>query len=156
MWSFHSCPLLILKQTSDAALIINHRAIQRYLQSLGKYSVIYINLWEIALFYFFEWWCILCMSCRSLCIQVVYIAPLKALVRERIEDWKVRIEEKLGKKWVGLYTLHEHSTWWQNSVLERSRHPLAAGAAHKTVACVYSCLLSAWWDSLVTDVPFHI
>ncbi|XP_061631426.1 activating signal cointegrator 1 complex subunit 3 isoform X1 [Phyllopteryx taeniolatus] len=30
--------------------------------------------------------------------KVVYIAPLKALVRERIEDWKVRIEEKLGKK----------------------------------------------------------
>lgn len=32
----------------------------------------------------------------------VYIAPLKALVRERIEDWKVRIEEKLGKKVVEL------------------------------------------------------
>lgn len=37
-----------------------------------------------------------CVS--SLCTQVVYIAPLKALVRERIEDWKIRIEEKLGKK----------------------------------------------------------
>ncbi|KAJ7417966.1 hypothetical protein WISP_61759 [Willisornis vidua] len=34
--------------------------------------------------------------------QAVYIAPLKALVRERIEDWKVRIEEKLGKKVVEL------------------------------------------------------
>lgn len=34
--------------------------------------------------------------------KVVYIAPLKALVRERIEDWKVRIEEKLGKKVVEL------------------------------------------------------
>lgn len=33
------------------------------------------------------------------CVQVVYIAPLKALVRERIEDWKIRIEEKLGKKY---------------------------------------------------------
>uniref|UniRef100_A0A8C2WWR9 Activating signal cointegrator 1 complex subunit 3 n=1 Tax=Cyclopterus lumpus TaxID=8103 RepID=A0A8C2WWR9_CYCLU len=33
---------------------------------------------------------------------VVYIAPLKALVRERIEDWKIRIEEKLGKKVVEL------------------------------------------------------
>lgn len=33
-----------------------------------------------------------------LCVQVVYIAPLKALVRERMEDWKVRMEEKLGKK----------------------------------------------------------
>uniref|UniRef100_A0A9J7XKW9 Activating signal cointegrator 1 complex subunit 3 n=1 Tax=Cyprinus carpio carpio TaxID=630221 RepID=A0A9J7XKW9_CYPCA len=34
--------------------------------------------------------------------QVVYIAPLKALVRERIEDWKIRIEEKLGRKVVEL------------------------------------------------------
>ncbi|NXQ47985.1 ASCC3 protein, partial [Catharus fuscescens] len=34
--------------------------------------------------------------------KAVYIAPLKALVRERIEDWKVRIEEKLGKKVVEL------------------------------------------------------
>uniref|UniRef100_A0A8C3R710 Activating signal cointegrator 1 complex subunit 3 n=1 Tax=Cyanoderma ruficeps TaxID=181631 RepID=A0A8C3R710_9PASS len=34
--------------------------------------------------------------------QAVYIAPLKALVRERIDDWKVRIEEKLGKKVVEL------------------------------------------------------
>uniref|UniRef100_A0A3P9AM31 Activating signal cointegrator 1 complex subunit 3 n=1 Tax=Esox lucius TaxID=8010 RepID=A0A3P9AM31_ESOLU len=34
--------------------------------------------------------------------KVVYIAPLKALVRERIEDWKVRIEDKLGKKVVEL------------------------------------------------------
>jgi len=32
-------------------------------------------------------------------LQAVYIAPLKALVRERIEDWKVRIEQKLGKKY---------------------------------------------------------
>ncbi|XP_075226481.1 activating signal cointegrator 1 complex subunit obelus isoform X2 [Lycorma delicatula] len=28
--------------------------------------------------------------------KVVYIAPLKALVRERIEDWKVRLENKLN------------------------------------------------------------
>ncbi|XP_038129491.1 activating signal cointegrator 1 complex subunit 3 [Cyprinodon tularosa] len=34
--------------------------------------------------------------------KVVYIAPLKALVRERMEDWKVRIEEKLGKRVVEL------------------------------------------------------
>jgi len=33
-------------------------------------------------------------------LQAVYIAPLKALVRERIEDWKVRIEQMLGKKYV--------------------------------------------------------
>jgi replicative superfamily II helicase len=34
--------------------------------------------------------------------KAVYIAPLKALVRERIDDWKVRMEEKLGKKVVEL------------------------------------------------------
>ena len=34
--------------------------------------------------------------------QCVYIAPLKALVRERMEDWKVRIEQKLGKKLVNI------------------------------------------------------
>ncbi|XP_075718320.1 activating signal cointegrator 1 complex subunit 3 [Rhinoderma darwinii] len=34
--------------------------------------------------------------------KAVYIAPLKALVRERMEDWKVKIEEKLGKKVVEL------------------------------------------------------
>ncbi|XP_025099015.1 LOW QUALITY PROTEIN: activating signal cointegrator 1 complex subunit 3-like [Pomacea canaliculata] len=34
--------------------------------------------------------------------KCVYIAPLKALVRERMEDWKVRIEQKLGKKVVEL------------------------------------------------------
>lgn len=40
-------------------------------------------------------------------MQAVYIAPLKALVRERIEDWKVRIEEKLGKKYVSPYLIRE-------------------------------------------------
>lgn len=34
--------------------------------------------------------------------KVVYIAPLKALVRERINDWKIRLEEGLGKKVVEL------------------------------------------------------
>lgn len=34
--------------------------------------------------------------------KIVYIAPLKALVRERIDDWKQRIEQKLGKKVVEL------------------------------------------------------
>ncbi|XP_015183023.1 PREDICTED: activating signal cointegrator 1 complex subunit 3 isoform X2 [Polistes dominula] len=34
--------------------------------------------------------------------KVVYIAPLKALVRERMHDWKIRLEEKLGKKVVEL------------------------------------------------------
>ena len=30
--------------------------------------------------------------------QAVYIAPLKALVRERMDDWKVRFEQKLGRR----------------------------------------------------------
>ena len=34
--------------------------------------------------------------------KAVYIAPLKALVRERIDDWIVKIEKKLGKKVVEL------------------------------------------------------
>lgn len=34
--------------------------------------------------------------------KVVYIAPLKALVKERMGDWKVRLEQKLGKKVVEL------------------------------------------------------
>ncbi|XP_034936753.1 activating signal cointegrator 1 complex subunit 3 [Chelonus insularis] len=34
--------------------------------------------------------------------KVVYIAPLKALVRERIRDWKVRIDERLNKRVVEL------------------------------------------------------
>lgn len=34
--------------------------------------------------------------------KCVYIAPLKALVRERMADWKVRLEEKLGKRVVEL------------------------------------------------------
>ena len=34
--------------------------------------------------------------------KCVYIAPMKALVRERISDWKIRFEQKLGKKVVEL------------------------------------------------------
>lgn len=34
--------------------------------------------------------------------KVVYIAPLKALVRERIDDWKIRLEKKMGKRVVEL------------------------------------------------------
>lgn len=34
--------------------------------------------------------------------KVVYIAPLKALVRERIEDWKIRLQQKLNRKVVEL------------------------------------------------------
>ena len=35
-------------------------------------------------------------------MKVVYIAPLKALVRERVKDWKVRMEQRLGKQVVEL------------------------------------------------------
>ena len=38
----------------------------------------------------------------SFLFQIVYIAPLKALVRERVEDWKIRLERELGKKVVEL------------------------------------------------------
>ncbi|VDK50463.1 unnamed protein product, partial [Dibothriocephalus latus] len=31
------------------------------------------------------------------CMACIYIAPLKALVRERVEDWSVKIGQKLGK-----------------------------------------------------------
>ncbi|XP_051173908.1 activating signal cointegrator 1 complex subunit 3 [Leptopilina boulardi] len=34
--------------------------------------------------------------------KIVYIAPLKALVRERMKDWKIRLEQKLGKTVVEL------------------------------------------------------
>ncbi|XP_025075139.1 activating signal cointegrator 1 complex subunit 3 [Pogonomyrmex barbatus] len=34
--------------------------------------------------------------------KIVYIAPLKALVRERINDWKIRLEQRLGKRVVEL------------------------------------------------------
>ena len=32
-------------------------------------------------------------------LQAVYIAPLKALVRERMDDWKVRFQQKLGRRY---------------------------------------------------------
>ncbi|KAK2570728.1 Activating signal cointegrator 1 complex subunit 3 [Acropora cervicornis] len=35
-------------------------------------------------------------------LPAVYIAPLKALVRERMDDWKVRFEQKLGRSVVEL------------------------------------------------------
>ncbi|GAM18810.1 hypothetical protein SAMD00019534_019850 [Acytostelium subglobosum LB1] len=35
-------------------------------------------------------------------MKVVYIAPLKALVRERMNDWSVKLAEKLGKRLVEL------------------------------------------------------
>jgi len=34
--------------------------------------------------------------------KAVYIAPLKALVRERMDDWKVRFQQKLGRSVVEL------------------------------------------------------
>jgi activating signal cointegrator complex subunit 3 len=39
-------------------------------------------------------------SCSD--IQVIYIAPLKALVRERMNDWGAGLCKKLGKKVVEL------------------------------------------------------
>ena len=38
--------------------------------------------------------------------QAVYIAPLKALVKERMDDWKKRFEKKLGKKSVSLFSIY--------------------------------------------------
>jgi activating signal cointegrator complex subunit 3 len=35
-------------------------------------------------------------------VQVVYIAPMKALVRERITDWEIRLHRKIGKRVVEL------------------------------------------------------
>ena len=34
--------------------------------------------------------------------EVVYIAPLKALVKERMEDWKIKIGQALNKTMVEL------------------------------------------------------
>lgn len=36
------------------------------------------------------------------CIQVVYIAPLKAIVRERMNDWRKNLVQKLGKHMVNV------------------------------------------------------
>ena len=33
-------------------------------------------------------------------LQVIYIAPLKAIVRERMNDWRKRLVSQLGKKMV--------------------------------------------------------
>ena len=33
-------------------------------------------------------------------MQVIYIAPLKAIVRERMSDWQKRLVSQLGKKMV--------------------------------------------------------
>ena len=54
--------------------------------------------------------------------KVVYIAPMKALVRERIADWKQRFERQLGKK-VGL----RDSASCLNTILLRE-HPLSTYA----------------------------
>lgn len=35
-------------------------------------------------------------------LKVIYVAPMKALVRERIQDWKKRLEGGLGKRVVEL------------------------------------------------------
>jgi activating signal cointegrator complex subunit 3 len=38
-------------------------------------------------------------------MQVIYIAPLKAIVRERMSDWQKRLVLGLGKKMVLLFVL---------------------------------------------------
>jgi len=38
-------------------------------------------------------------------LQVVYIAPLKAIVRERMNDWKKHLVAPLGKEMVRGYCL---------------------------------------------------
>ncbi|XP_003370093.1 putative DEAD/DEAH box helicase, partial [Trichinella spiralis] len=48
---------------------------------------------ELAIFRLFQ---------KELSLKSVYIAPLKALVRERMNDWKTRFEELLGKRVVEL------------------------------------------------------
>ncbi|KRZ76461.1 Activating signal cointegrator 1 complex subunit 3 [Trichinella papuae] len=48
---------------------------------------------ELAIFRLFQ---------KGLSLKSVYIAPLKALVRERMKDWKQRFEELLGKRVVEL------------------------------------------------------
>ncbi|KAL0364719.1 UNVERIFIED_CONTAM: DExH-box ATP-dependent RNA helicase DExH14 [Sesamum angustifolium] len=40
-------------------------------------------------------------------MKVIYIAPLKALVRERMNDWRKRLVSQLGKHMVGLMILDE-------------------------------------------------
>lgn len=42
--------------------------------------------------------------------KVVFIAPLKALVRERIKDWKIRLERE---KLVNAVVVHEWSSSMQ-------------------------------------------
>ncbi len=48
--------------------------------------------------------------------KIVYIAPLKALVSERISDWKVRIEQKLNKKVSCFRTVFLHHCWKSQTV----------------------------------------
>lgn len=53
-------------------------------------------------------WCsemrLLC--CAACLVQVIYIAPLKALVRERMNDWGKGMCKALGKKLVELTGEH--------------------------------------------------
>lgn len=40
------------------------------------------------------------LSCLIVVMQVIYIAPLKAIVRERMNDWRKHLVSQLGKKMV--------------------------------------------------------
>lgn len=42
---------------------------------------------------------------RCINMQVIYIAPLKAIVRERMSDWQKRLVSQLGKKMVPIFAL---------------------------------------------------
>lgn len=55
--------------------------------------------------------------------QVVYIAPLKALVRERMNDWRIRLEKKLGKKVVELTGKNLFITYYSACVGQPSIKP---------------------------------
>jgi replicative superfamily II helicase len=50
--------------------------------------------------------CRRCLCCGMWGLQVIYIAPLKALVRERMNDWGKGLCKRLGKRIVELTGVH--------------------------------------------------
>lgn len=49
---------------------------------------------------------------QSLFEQVIYIAPLKAIVRERMNDWKKRLVSQLGKEMVNIPIYYPDWIFW--------------------------------------------
>lgn len=47
-------------------------------------------------------------------LQVIYIAPLKAIVRERMNDWRKRLVSQLGKKMVLVFLVSMHLQFKHN------------------------------------------